>query len=98
MSEQKVRPFLTYPMVLDWLQWGEFPERLDKPSMAQIALSLIQEYRAAIKNLEQERDEYRAALEAVRSQMCWERDRDQLTMGFKDLHDDVTKVLGRGET
>jgi len=45
-----------------------------------------------------ERDELKSVLEAVRSQMCWERDRDQLTMGFKDLHDDVTKVLGRDET
>ena len=51
-----------------------------------------------IARLKQERDEYRAALEAVRSQMCWERDRDQLSMGMSDLHDDVTKVLGRGET
>lgn len=70
MSEQKVRPFLTYPMVLDWLQWGEFPERLDKPSMAQIALSLIQEYRAAIKALEQERDEFKAVLESICGNRC----------------------------
>lgn len=40
-----------------------------------------------------ERDDLRAVLEAVRSQMCWERDRDQLTMGMSDLHDGVTKAL-----
>lgn len=34
-----------------------------------------------------------AVLEAVRSQMCWERDRDQLTMGFQDLHTAVTEAL-----
>jgi hypothetical protein len=48
--------------------------------------------------LASEYDKLKSVLEAVRSQMCWERDRDQLTMGFKDLHDDVTKVLGRDET
>ena len=52
------------------------------------------DYEAVVK----ERDELKSVLEAVRSQMCWERDRDQLTMGFKDLHDDVTKVLGKDET
>lgn len=36
-----------------------------------------------------------SVLEAVRSQMCWERDRDQLTMGMADLHDSVTKALSR---
>lgn len=35
----------------------------------------------------------RNVLEAVRSQMCWERDRDQLTMGMRGLHDLVTKAL-----
>lgn len=50
------------------------------------------------QKLVKERDELKSVLEAVRSQMCWERDRDQLTMGFKDLHDDVTKVLGKDET
>jgi septal ring factor EnvC (AmiA/AmiB activator) len=46
------------------------------------------------------RDEYKrkldvavGVLEAVRSQMVWERDRDQLTMGMKDLHGAVTKAL-----
>ena len=38
-------------------------------------------------------DRLSAVLEAVRSQMCWERDRDQLSMGMTSLHDDVTKAL-----
>ena len=33
------------------------------------------------------------ALELVRGQMCWERDRDQLTMGMTDLHTGVTEAL-----
>lgn len=32
-------------------------------------------------------------LHAVRSQMCWELDRDQLSMGMKDLHASVTKTI-----
>lgn len=35
----------------------------------------------------------KSVLEAVRSQMCWEKDRDQLTMGFSDLHNSVTEAL-----
>ena len=35
----------------------------------------------------------KSVLEAVRSQLCWERDRDQATMGMCDLHDDITSVL-----
>jgi hypothetical protein len=34
-----------------------------------------------------------STLEAVRSQMCWERDRDQLTVGMTDLHDSVANAL-----
>jgi len=42
-------------------------------------------------------------LELVRSQMCWERDRDQLSMGLCDLHSTVTEALakfraGQGES
>lgn len=36
-----------------------------------------------------------SVLEAVRSQMCWERDRDQLTMGMTDLHKSVTECLAQ---
>ncbi len=37
-------------------------------------------------------------LEAIRSQMCWERDRDQLSMGMSDLHDSVTEILETPKT
>ena len=40
-------------------------------------------------------EELEHLLEAIRSQMCWEADRDQLTIGFKDLHDAMTAALGR---
>ena len=49
--------------------------------------------RAEYEKLKAKLDQFKSVLEAVRSQMCWERDRDQLTMGFAELHDDVTKVL-----
>jgi hypothetical protein len=50
--------------------------------------------------LREERDQLKAriaelenVLIAIRSQMCWEADRDQLTNGFRDLHTDVTQAL-----
>ena len=52
------------------------------------------------KELEKKSDYYKYqadkladALEAVRSEMCWEADRDQLSMGFCDLFPMVTKAL-----
>lgn len=47
----------------------------------------------AFKEIKAERDRYRDMLKAVQSQMCWEADRDQLTVGMRDLHDSVTRVL-----
>lgn len=44
-------------------------------------------------NLKKENEHLRAALELVRSQMCWEADRDRLTMGMKELHPMVTQAL-----
>jgi len=40
-------------------------------------------------------DELVNVLELVRSQMCWERDRDQLSMGLCDLHSSVTEALAK---
>lgn len=51
------RPFLTYPAVIDWLQWSdEFKERLDKPNMPQVTLNLIHEYRVAYEALQKENE------------------------------------------
>lgn len=47
-----------------------------------------------MKEKDAEIDRLRTVLEAVRSQMCWDSDRSQLTMGMASLHDDVTKALG----
>ncbi len=33
--------------VIDWLQWAEFPQRLDKPSMPALALELIAKRKSA---------------------------------------------------
>lgn len=46
MSED-VRKFLTYPAVIDWLQWAEHPEKLGDIDGPQITLLLIKEYREA---------------------------------------------------
>lgn len=53
MSEQgKERKFLEYPMVIDWLQWSdEFEQRIDKPDMPQVALTLIAEMKKENENL-----------------------------------------------
>jgi len=56
------------------------------------------EHQDLVRDFKERIQELEAVLEAVRSQMCWERDRDQLSMGMSDLHDDVTKVLGKDET
>ncbi|MBA3756211.1 MAG: hypothetical protein H0X02_08315 [Nitrosomonas sp.] len=45
----------------------------------------------------EDRENLAATLEAVRSQMCWEKDRDQLTMGFNDLHTSVTKAIAASQ-
>lgn len=37
--------------VIDWLQWGEFPERLDKPSLPGLALELIAKRKAICNSL-----------------------------------------------
>lgn len=48
MSEEtKAHPFLTKPAVIDWLQWGEFPDKIGKLDRSQIALNLISEYERA---------------------------------------------------
>lgn len=54
--------------VIDWLQWGEFAERLDKPSMPALALELIAKRKAEFKNLEDERDALKVKLEKCREQ------------------------------
>lgn len=45
-----VRPFLTRPMVIDWLQWGEFPEKLGDLDYPAITLHLIAEYKKAYES------------------------------------------------
>lgn len=40
--------------VIDWLQWGEFPDRLDRPSMPALALELIAKRKLAFASLETE--------------------------------------------
>lgn len=54
MSEHKIRKYLDYPMVIDWLQWSdEFKEELGKPDMPQITLTLIAEMKAENTKLEE---------------------------------------------
>ena len=52
--------------VIDWLQWGEFPYRLDKPSMPALALELIAKRKAAVKRLEAELAQARAEINKLK--------------------------------
>lgn len=65
INHKETRPFLTYPAVIDWLQWAEFPDRMDKPDMPQITLLLIKEYRDAIKELELDQARVTANIKAL---------------------------------
>lgn len=51
MSEP--RKFITYPLVIDWLQWSDEFTEDNRPAMA---LKLIHEFRKHIKDLEAEND------------------------------------------
>lgn len=66
MKQEKTmlnKKYSTYPMVIDWLQWSdEFNERLDKPDMPQLTLSLISEMRSDLKQLESKLEKLKDAL------------------------------------
>lgn len=65
MSE-KVKKYITYPLVVDWLQWSdEFKEELGKPDMPQMTLTLISEMRTDLKKLAEENKVLVEALEKV---------------------------------
>lgn len=73
----KIRPFLTAPAVIDWLQWNEFNLKMNEPDYPQLALSLIAEYKTAIKNLKVQRDN------ATRMQITLSKERqDELIKQF----------------
>lgn len=40
--------------VIDWLQWGDFPEVLGKPNHSETTLKYIEELEKEIKGLEKE--------------------------------------------
>lgn len=66
MTTDKVRPFLTRPLVIDWLQWGEFPEKLGEPDMPQVALRLLAEYKAKVEQLENEVRTLRVTIQTLK--------------------------------
>ena len=77
MSDPKEpRPFLIAPVVIDWLQWGTFPERLDQPDYPQMALELIAEYKAELKK----RDDRIAALEKALTDIIWSWENEGASM------------------
>jgi hypothetical protein len=50
------RKFLTYPFVIDWLQWAEHPDKLGQIDGPQVALSLLAEYRKEYTDLQAENE------------------------------------------
>lgn len=63
------------------------------PDASTIEVMRVEDHERVVAQKDAQIDSLRTVLEAVRSQMCWERDRDQLAMGMASLHDDVTKAL-----
>lgn len=43
------RKYLEYPAVIDWLQWGEFPEKLGDINYPQVTLTMIAEMKQDLK-------------------------------------------------
>lgn len=54
--------------VIDWLQWGEFEDRLDKPSMPALALDLIAKRKAENDSLRKLAEVYEEALDTIAEQ------------------------------
>ena len=70
--DKKPRPFLTRPLIIDWLQWGEFPEKLGEIDYPQATLSLIKEYKDKYDALAKENEELK--LQIARCQDIIESD------------------------
>jgi predicted nuclease with TOPRIM domain len=51
------RKFLVRPAVIDWLQYGEFRDKIGDPDYPQLALSLIAEYKNEVEQLQQQNAE-----------------------------------------
>lgn len=88
LSRNGVRPFLTRPIVIDWLQWSqEFAEEQDdKPYMPQVTLSLLAEYAAHVAKLE---DALKVAIEALKDcENEWCKHPDIRLQANKDLSRD----------
>lgn len=65
MSDEKPRKFITYPAVIDWLQWYKFDEPIGKPDYPQLTLSLLSELRQEISQLEERCKELEQKLETA---------------------------------
>lgn len=92
MSDTKPRKFLTYPAVIDWLQWAEHPDKLGSIDGPQVTLLLIKEYRDEIKELtqrleacERERDALREKLDQIKGVL------DELF--YEDAGDSLTQKM-----
>lgn len=48
------KKYLEYPAVIDWLQWGDFPEKMGDINYPQVALTMIAEMRTDLKNYQLE--------------------------------------------
>lgn len=66
MSEP--RKFITYPLVIDWLQWSDEFTEDNRPAMA---LKLIHEFRTHIKDLEAQLAEANEVVEFYGDEKNW---------------------------
>lgn len=76
--------------VIDWLQWGEFEERLDKPSMPALALELIAKRKTAFEKLERELAE---AKEIMNDQLVQQRQTSDLLTQERARADGLAEAL-----
>jgi len=95
--------YLEYPAVIDWLQWGDFPEVLGGIDYPQVTLTMIAEMRADLKNyqleihelktkydfqqLVKENDRLRAENEKLKSEF-----NEIWTPAFGELKAEITKL------
>lgn len=84
------RKFLTRPAVIDWLQWGEFPEcdKLGTVDYPRVTLELISEYKSAI---EAEKARSAKLLAALKTRIEFQHECAKLNC--KECHDNGLAML-----
>jgi hypothetical protein len=98
VSEEKVRPFLIAPAIIDWLQWADFPEKFNEPNYPKLTLELIAEYKAALKTTETERDQLQhdfVMVNELSKLLSSKKDeRAQIIIALQARHDILVEAYG----